>query len=253
MNPRSSQESLIVSPGKEPRTVITTAGTVLYVPKEWELLPPGDAGLTRRVKAAGPTWTVQLKKGRKTFSQGVWANAQTIQQKMAELEQERATEAYAKRKVSDQARREKKQTAYVEVFEQSVYDFLDFASCYEDIARTLAKVVAEHATPVGSGTVARTERIPVAQRAEAAVVAWMRHQTTAYDSMKIARVRGERREVQAVARGLSAGPTCFCGTLPTTMRDSKKPLETVDIEHVSPNDRQNQRRRRSACRERLVD
>jgi hypothetical protein len=28
------------------------------------------------------------------------------------------------------------------------------------------------------------------------VIAWMRHQTTAYDSMRIARVQGERREVR---------------------------------------------------------
>ena len=60
----------------------------------------------------------------------------------------------------------------------------------------LARLVAEHATPVGSGTVARTQRIPVAERAEAAVIAWMRHQTTAYDAMKIERVAGRRREVR---------------------------------------------------------
>ncbi|NND96738.1 MAG: DUF2293 domain-containing protein, partial [Pirellulaceae bacterium] len=36
----------------------------------------------------------------------------------------------------------------------------------------------------------------VERRAEAAVIAWMRHQTTAYDSMKIARVKGKRREVR---------------------------------------------------------
>ena len=35
-----------------------------------------------------------------------------------------------------------------------------------------------------------------ARRAEAAVIAWMRHQTTAYDSLRIARVKGERREVR---------------------------------------------------------
>ena len=29
-------------------------------------MPPGDAGLTRRVKAAGPSWTVIEKRGRKT-------------------------------------------------------------------------------------------------------------------------------------------------------------------------------------------
>ena len=56
--------------------------------------------------------------------------------------------------------------------------------------------MADHATPVGSGTVARTKRISVEQRAEAAVIAWMRHQTTAYESMKIPRIKGKRREVR---------------------------------------------------------
>jgi hypothetical protein len=60
----------------------------------------------------------------------------------------------------------------------------------------MARAVTDHATPVGSGTVARTQRIPVERRAEAAVIAWMRHQTTAYDSMVIPRVRGKRREIR---------------------------------------------------------
>src|SRR5581483_4858288 len=63
-------------------------------------------------------------------------------------------------------------------------------------ADRLARAVTAHATPVGSGTVARTKRIPVEERAEAAVIAWMRHQTTAYDGMVIPRVRGKRREVR---------------------------------------------------------
>ena len=53
------------------------------------LLPPGDAALTRRVKAAGPTWTVQEKKGRKTFSRGVWADASTIESIRSQLATER--------------------------------------------------------------------------------------------------------------------------------------------------------------------
>ena len=56
--------------------------------------------------------------------------------------------------------------------------------------------MTQHATPVGSGTVARTQRIPIERRAESAVIAWLRHATTAYDNMKIARVRGKRREVR---------------------------------------------------------
>jgi Uncharacterized conserved protein (DUF2293) len=34
------------------------------------------------------------------------------------------------------------------------------------------------------------------QRAEAAVIAWMRHSTTGYDGMVIPRIRGKRREAR---------------------------------------------------------
>jgi hypothetical protein len=46
--------------------------------------------------------------------------------------------------------------------------------------------------------VARTKRIPVEQRAEVAVIAWMRHQTTGYDGMAIPRIKGKRREVRRI-------------------------------------------------------
>src|SRR5262249_53239533 len=74
--------------------------------------------------------------------------------------------------------------------------FLAFHHSHTDLARRLARAVADHATPVGSGTVARTKRIPIEQRAEAAVIAWMQHQTTGYDGMVIPRVKGKRREVR---------------------------------------------------------
>jgi hypothetical protein len=169
---------------------------VLTAPEGWALLPPGDAALTRRVKAAGDHWVVQEKKGRKIFSRGVWAPATTIDKIRAELEAERSTEGYAKRKEADARRRDKAQAEYVEDFSQAVVEFLAFHPAHATLAHRLARAVADHATPVGSGTVARTKRIPVEQRAEAAVIAWMRHQTTAYDSMKIARIKGKRREVR---------------------------------------------------------
>ncbi len=81
-------------------------------------------------------------------------------------------------------------------FADAVITFLNFHEQHAGLSRRLADAVTRHATPVGSGTVARTQRIPVEQRAEAAVIAWMRHQTTAYDSMTIQRVRGKRREVR---------------------------------------------------------
>ena len=184
------------TPGPNPNTVRSVDGKVLTVPDDWVLLPPGDAALTRRVKAAGDHWVVQEKKGRKLFSRGVWAPAATIERIRAELEVERSTESFAKRKEADAKRREKAQEVYVEDFTGAVVMFLAFHPNHADLAHRLACAVADHATPVGSGTVARTKRIPVEQRAEAAVIAWMRHQTTAYDSMKIARIKGKRREVR---------------------------------------------------------
>ncbi len=189
-------ETRIVAPGPNARTVRTAAGLILEAPRDWELLPPGDAGLTRRVKAGGPTWTVQEKRGRKTFSQGVWAPSDRIAAIRADLEAERATESYAKRRVADAKRRETKQSEYVEDFHAAVVQFLAFAPSYSELADRLALAVTTHATPVGSGTVARTARIPIEQRAESAVIAWMRHQTTGYDDMHIARIKGERREVR---------------------------------------------------------
>jgi len=169
---------------------------VLTAPEGWVLLPPGDAALTHRVKAACDHWVVQEKKGRKVFSRGVWAAAATIDKIRAELEAERSTEGYAKRKEADARRRDKAQAEYVEDFYDAVLTFLAFHPRHADLADRLARAVADHATPVGSGTVARTKRIPVEQRAEAAVIAWMRHQTTAYDSMAIPRIKGNRREAR---------------------------------------------------------
>lgn len=189
-------ETRIVAPGPDERTVRATGGALLRIPAKWVLLPPGDAALTRRVKAGGPTWTVQEKKGRKVFSLGVWAPADRIEAIRGELALERSTEAYAKRRTADVVRRNQKQAVYVEDFRGAVVEFLAFAPCYADLAQGLATAVAQHATPVGSGTVARTQRIPIERRAESAVIAWLRHQTTAYDEMKIPRVKGKRREVR---------------------------------------------------------
>jgi hypothetical protein len=186
----------IFRPGPRPNSVINEYDIIIAVPEEWSLLPPGDAGLTRRVKAAGDYWVVQEKKGRRIFSKGIWAAAATIEKTRLELEAERSTESYSKRKESAAKRRDKVQLEYVEDFTGAVVAFLAFHPNHSDLANKLAKVVADHATPVGSGTVARTKRIPVERRAEAAVIAWMRHQTTAYDSMSIARIKGERREVR---------------------------------------------------------
>lgn len=188
--------STTYAPGPTPDTVKTAEGKVLHPPEGWTLLPPGDAALTRRVKAQGDFWLVQEKKGRKVFSRGVWAEAELIESLKKDLEAERDTDTYKKKREADTRRREKKQEEYVEDFEGAVSTYLNFHPRYEDLAKELSKRVTELATPVGSGTVARTQRIPIEKRAEAAVIAWLRHQTTGYDNMVIPRVKGKRREVR---------------------------------------------------------
>ncbi len=188
--------TLTVAPGPQDRSVRTAEGEILQVPADWELLPPGDAGVTRRVKSRGPHWVVKEKRGRRTFSRGVWAPADRIATVKAEFAAERSTDAYAKKMASAAQRRERQQADYVNDFKSAILSYLDFDDQYSSLADRLAEVVSKHATPVGSGTVARTKRISIEDRAAAAVIAWLRHRTTAYDQMRIPRGRGMRREVR---------------------------------------------------------
>jgi Uncharacterized conserved protein (DUF2293) len=194
MAPRSNPPTY--APGPTPDTVRAADGTVFTAPPGWVLLPPGDAALTRRVKAAGDHWVVAERRGRKVFSRGVWAAAATVERVRAELAAERATAGFAKKREAAARRRETVQAEYVGDFAGAVVAFLAFHPTHADLAARLARAVADHATPVGSGTVARTKRLSIERRAEAAVIAWLRHRTTAYDSTPIPRVKGKRREVR---------------------------------------------------------
>lgn len=195
--------SLVLAPTADPRVFVHPDGRRLSPPADWACLPPGDAGLTRRVKAAGPSWMVIEQRGRKKFSRGLWAPHANIEAARTAVEGERATESYARRRTADRERRDRTQAAYVVAFAREVHAFLRFAPRWAALAETVATRVAAHATPVGSGTVARTKRIGIDERAEAAVIAWMRHQTTGYDDLRIERVAGRRREVRRELAQLS--------------------------------------------------
>lgn len=209
-----------VQPGRKDGTVLSDSGEVLTPPEDWAFLAAGDAAITRSIKAKGVTWVVQVKMGRRLIAKGLWANQADILAAQAEVAAKRAAPDYARKRESALARRAVKHQNYEEEFLAAVLAFLAFAARYRREAQLLAEMVTSHATPVGSGTVARTERIPIAQRAEAAVIAWMRHATTAYDSLRIAPVKGKRREVrrqlaaksvellQAYRQGRDTGEDC---------------------------------------------
>ncbi|MDD2416865.1 MAG: DUF2293 domain-containing protein [Parabacteroides sp.] len=171
-------------------------GLPVTPPEGWIFLPAGDAGVTRKVSSAGVFWRVQVKMGRRIISKGLWAPKNTIELAVLQMQSTRQTELYQKKVEAAKRRREKIQTEYVDDFCNQVERFLNFHPIYKDMGAKMAKLVSLHATPVGSGTVARTATISIEERASRAVIAWMRHQTTAYDQMPIARIKGERRRVR---------------------------------------------------------
>jgi hypothetical protein len=172
-------------------------GHFVDLPADWEFVPSGDPALTRRLKATAPDyWIVKRKVGNKEFGVGLCVPKGLADVITEQLKAEREMPEYQRKLEAGRRRREKEQEEYEEDFEKAVLEFLGFHERYAELAARLAKVVTEFTTPVGSGTVARTQRIPIEQRARAAVIAWMRHNTTDYDHRYIPRVAGKRREVR---------------------------------------------------------
>ena len=198
-----ANKNRIVRPSRVEGTVLAEDGSILHIPRGWELLEPGDGPLTKLVKSKGVSWLVQVKKGRRLISKGIWTSGEHIAEGRRETIEKRSTAGYAKKRKSDLARKERLHNQYVADFCREVGTFLSFAPRYRELETKLALAVTIHATPVGSGTVARTNRISVEERAARAVVAWLRHQTTAYERMSIARVKGRRREVRRELAALS--------------------------------------------------
>jgi len=187
----------IVTPGKGD-ALIGENGEILHPPAEWGFLPAGDAGITRKVTSEGIYWKVQIKAGRRIISKGVWAPVEYIERAKSETEAVRSTASYKKKIENSRNVRLKKQALYEIDFLESIKNYLSFNACYKELEQKLAEAVTIHAVPVGSGTVARTAMIPIEERAEKAVIAWMRHNTTAYESMAIPRIKGKRRETRRI-------------------------------------------------------
>ncbi len=171
-------EIRIVKPGLN-ESLIDENGQKVVPPDDWAFLPAGDAAVTRKVTSKVPVWKVQVKIGRRIISKGIWASSEIIEQAKEELETLRSTDSYKKKLEQGRQRRNRIQEEYEKEFFLEICSFLNFAPIYKDLERKLAEVVTAHAIPVGSGTVARTSTIPVEERASRAVIAWMRHQTTA--------------------------------------------------------------------------
>ena len=214
-------------------------GQFVQLPDGWEFVPSGDPALTRRLKAtAADYWVVKRKVGRKEFGIGLCVPCGLAAVILEELKAERETPEYQKKLEAGRKRREKEQEEYKEDFEAAVLEFLDFDERWNELAVRFAHAVTEFTTPVGSGTVARTQRIPIEERARAAVIAWMRHNTTDYDHKDIPHIAGKRREVrrdlaheslillEEYRRGHDAPPECPLQKALSKGEEKKKPMST---------------------------
>ncbi len=172
------------------------SGKIYSIPAGWDNLPAGDASITRKLKSLGPSWTVQEKKGRKSFSHGVWAAKEHIATAQALVAAQRADPKYQHKLAQAKVRREEKEAVFGEDFQQAIIEFLNFDNKYQPLLEQLSVLIKDHAVPVGSGTVARSASVRLEDKAALAVMAWMRHQTSSYDSTAVPRIKGARRELR---------------------------------------------------------
>jgi hypothetical protein len=153
------------------------------IPADWELLPPGDAFVTRTVKAAGRYWLCWQPRGRHRDRRrllGLWAPAESIraaEQRAKQTAEKRA----AARQVSARSRG-RRESRYQDELRTAVLEFLDFAPAYIDLAETIATETAARAAVVGTGRVGRTQLLTLEDKARLAARAHIRHRYTRYES-----------------------------------------------------------------------
>ncbi|MGL4992618.1 MAG: DUF2293 domain-containing protein [Bacteroidales bacterium] len=195
MTKQSTVLTLYEVPGKSD-IFVNESGESFSPPSDWAFLPAGDAAITRRVTKEGNFWKICYRKGRRVYTKGVWSESLVIKQAIHDVKSLREDEGYQRKLEYSRASRARAEDRYVGEFTQAILVHLNFHINFSDMALKMSKLIADHATPVGSGSVARTKMIPLEQRAAKAVNAWMRHKTTEYDNMQIKRVKGARREVR---------------------------------------------------------
>ena len=153
----------------------------LVQPDGWELLPAGDAFLTRQVKAVGDYWVLFRPKGRGQHRRqlGLLAPIEAIA-----AAREAAAVTAARRETqreSSSRQRERAETAYRAEFEDAVLRWLAFAPQHQVIADEIARGAVDRAAVVGSGRVGRTKQLTLDERAALAARAFIRHRHTGYE------------------------------------------------------------------------
>ncbi len=177
---------------------------VLQAPAGWELLPSGDAFVTRRVKTAGVYWSLWRPRGRDHPHRrllGILAPAATVAQAREEAAQ--TVVERSSRRAQGAAYRARKEDLYRQELAEAIVAFLGFAPEHAGLARSIATEAAQRAVEVGSRRVGRTRTISVGERAALAARALIRHRYTDYEERLLLEVWDDEflyRSVKAEAQ-----------------------------------------------------
>jgi hypothetical protein len=153
----------------------------LEIPEDWEFLPAGDAFLTRQVKAAGVYWMAWKPRSRNRPHRrrlGLWAPTEAVtaaRRAAAETEQARLLS-----RRSGARQRERREDRYREQLRSAIVTYLDFADAHVPLAEQIADEAAGRAAEVGSGRIGRAGTLTLAEKAELAARAHIRHRFTNY-------------------------------------------------------------------------
>ncbi|MGB8386159.1 MAG: DUF2293 domain-containing protein [Dermatophilaceae bacterium] len=154
----------------------------IAIPDGWDFLPSGDAFLTRQVSAAGTYWVAWKPRGRGRGHRrriGLWAPTAAIDAARAAAEQTEAVRAVNRRAgVRQRERREDRDRSELR---GAIITYLDFADEHARLAGQIAAAAAARASEVGSGRVGRTSTLTLAEKAELAARAHIRHHHTDYE------------------------------------------------------------------------
>ncbi len=145
----------------------------IEIPEDWELLPTGDAFVSRTVKAAGLYWLAWSPRTRQRPHRrliGLWRRDRRSKRPHGsgghgakERRQRKQGEAY----------RQRQEQSYQAELRAAILVFLDFRKAYQDLAEKIADEASALAAVVGSGRVGRTKEIDIEERAALAAKAYI--------------------------------------------------------------------------------
>jgi hypothetical protein len=154
----------------------------IEIPDGWDFLPSGDTFVTRQVTAAGTYWLAWKPGSRGRGHRrriGLWAPTEAIDAARAAAEQ--TEQARAVSRLAGARQRERREDRYRSELHAAIVTYLDFADEHAPLAGEIADAAATRASEVGSGRVGRASTLALAERAELAARAHIRHHHTDYE------------------------------------------------------------------------